>query len=57
MKKKIRKRQRKKEMKIIDFRAKYLGSEMKKHEKGDEFFIKWKQIEILKFIRQTSPNK
>ena len=57
MKKKIRKRQRKKEMKIIDFRAKYLSSEMKKTEKGDEFFIKWKQIGIGKFIGQGLPEQ
>lgn len=44
-------------MKIIDFRAKYLSSELKKTEMGDEFFTKWKQIEIGKFIGKGLPEQ
>ena len=38
-KKKKRKTQSKKEIKIIDFRAKYPSSELKKTENGDVLFI------------------
>ena len=53
---KERKKARKEELKIIEFRAQYMTTELiKKENKGEVFAVKWKNINLGEFIGEGLP--
>ena len=55
-KNKEKKKQRRKELEIIHDRVQYLGTYIKKDKKGkEEYFVKWKDVELGQYIRPGSP--
>lgn len=50
-------KQRKLELKIIDFRAKYMSSKLEKSERGEKFFIYWKNIKLGEYTGNGLPQQ
>lgn len=54
-KKKNKKQQRKMEMKVMELRAIYMQTFLKKKKEGDKYFLKWKDIEIGEYLGSGNP--
>ena len=54
-KQKQKKKQRKLELKVIENRASYMQSYLKKTEKGETYVLKWKQIDIGEYTGRGNP--
>ena len=55
--KKEKLKQRKTEMKIIEHRAAYTEAFLKKNEKGEKWWVKWKDVELGEYIGTGNPQK
>jgi len=53
--KKEKLKQRKTEMKIIEHRAEYMEAFLKKNEKGEKWWVKWKDVELGEYIGEGNP--